>query len=58
MRRPTLEEQIQVSKVTDEELIETLAPSKGWQGLNFWFFCHAKLLWRVIHWNWLEVMKG
>jgi len=57
MKRPTLDEQIRISKMTDEECIEALVPSKGWQSIDFRIFCHCKVLWQLIHWNWFDPMK-
>ena len=53
--RPTLEDQITLSKMTDEECLEVLMPSKGWKRIDFWIFRHCNFFWRVIHWNWFEI---
>ena len=57
MERPTLEDQITVSKMTDEECIEALVPRKGRLGVDFRIFCHWEFLWHLIHWNWFDPMK-
>ena len=51
--RPTLEEQIRVSKLTDEELLRLLAPPHN---LELWMYGHCKLLWRIVSWNWYNCM--
>ncbi len=53
--RPTLEDQLRVRQMSREELIELLAPTKGWAGLDLSLYIHCVLLWRIIHWNWFEV---
>jgi len=53
MGRPTLEEQLIASKLTDEECIRLLVPH-GIRGIDFWLFNHLNFVWRVIHWNWFE----
>ena len=50
MKRPTLEDQIEVSKMTREECVEALRPHGFWQTLDFWLFCHCELLWSILHW--------
>lgn len=55
MERPTLEEQIRVSKMTDEELVQLLAPPGN---VDFWIHWHFEFLWRVIHWNWFDIWEG
>jgi len=58
MGRPTLEEQIRISKMTDKECIEALVPSKGLRLINFWIYRHCELLWRIVHWNWFDIWEG
>lgn len=58
MERPTLEEQIRVSKMTREELIECLMPSGSYQRFDFWVHNHCILVWRVINWNWFDIWEG
>ncbi len=52
--RPTLEEQIRISKMSDKELIEVLRPPR----VRFWIFRHFELLWHIIHWNWFDIWEG
>jgi hypothetical protein len=58
MDRPTLEEQIRVSKMTDEECIDALIPHTFWGRIDFWLDCHCPLLWRILHWNWFNIYTG
>ena len=58
MTRPTLEEQIRISKMTEEEWIEALLPHGFWQRLDFWMHNYLLLLWRIIHWDWFDVFEG
>jgi len=52
--RPTLADQVTISKMTDDELIDCFMPHGFWQKLDFWIFgCH--LLWNIIHWKWLDL---
>jgi len=55
MERPTLEDQISISKMTDEECVYALMPHGFWQRLDFWIFCHCEFLWNLIHWNWFNI---
>lgn len=57
-QRPTLEEQIAVSKMTEEELIQALMPHTFLERMEFWIFCHHKLLWHIICWNWFDILEG
>lgn len=51
--RPTLEEQIAVSKMTDQELRDLLTCRHDfWRRLDLFIFCHSELFWHIIHWNW------
>lgn len=52
--RPTLEEQIAVSKMTDEELVELLRPPR----VKFWLYRHCNLLWSIVYWNWFDIWEG
>ena len=53
--RPTLEEQIRVSKMTDEELIKLLMlPSK----IEFWLFRHSQFLYSLLYWSWFCIWCG
>jgi hypothetical protein len=54
--RPTLKEQIAVSKLTDQECIELLK-GKGLYRFDFWIFRKVKWLWSLIHWNWFDPTK-
>lgn len=58
MSRPTLEEQIRVSKMTDEELREFFLPHGLWQWVDFRIHWHLTFLWHVIHWNWFDIWEG
>lgn len=58
MERPTLEDQIRVSKMTREELIEVLRPHTLLGMVNFWIFRHCELLWHIINWNWFDLWEG
>lgn len=58
MGRPTLENQIRVSKMTDEECVKALMPHGFWQRANFWIFNHCRLLWCIIRWNWFDAFGG
>ena len=55
--RPTLEEQIAISKLTDEECIKLIVPHDGLRGMDFFIFCHLEWLWHIIHWNWFDPSK-
>lgn len=54
--RPTLEDQIAISKLQDEECIELLK-GKGIKRVDFWIFCHMEALWHIIHLNWFDPLK-
>lgn len=56
-QRPTLEEQIKVSKMTEEELVECLMPHGFWQTLSFWMHNHCELLWHILYWHWFDVWE-
>ncbi|KKL19405.1 hypothetical protein LCGC14_2465830, partial [marine sediment metagenome] len=49
--KPTLEEQIAVSKLSDDECIKLLCPS----GLNFWLYRKLPFVWRLVRWNWFNI---
>jgi len=51
--RLTLEDQIKVNKMTDEECVKALT-----SGVSFWIFCRSKFLWTIIYWNWFDIWKG
>lgn len=53
-----LEDQITVSKMTKEELIDCLMPHGFRQKIDFWIFCHCEFLWHVIRWKWFDVWEG
>ncbi len=53
LEKPTLEEQIRVSKMTDGECIKAL--TGGW---HFWVFRHSELLWTILFWNWFDIWEG
>jgi hypothetical protein len=55
MNRPTLEEQIRISKMTDKEAIKALAPERN---IDLWIHRHCSLLWHIIHWNWFDIWEG
>ncbi len=54
--RPTLEEQIAVSKMADAECIKALR-GVGLERADFWLYRRLRLVWRVIHWNWFDCRK-
>jgi hypothetical protein len=56
--RPTLKEQIAVSKLTDQECVDLLT-CKGQpiKQIDFWIFRKVKWLWSLIHWNWFDPTK-
>jgi len=56
--KPTLEEQIAVSKMTEEECIRALMPKGFRQKCDFWLHCHFLFLWQLIHWNWFDPLGG
>ena len=50
--RPTLEDQIRVSKMTDEKCIKLLVPARN---IEFWIFRHCELLWHILYWRWFDI---
>ena len=56
--RPTLEEQIRISKMPDEECIKALLPSTVSEHIDFWLHNELMLIWRIIHWNWFNLWTG
>lgn len=58
MERPTLEDQIRVSKMTCEECVEALMPHTFWQKLSFWIYNHCESLWHIIRWKWFDMWEG
>ena len=56
--RPLLEDQVRVSKMTTEELVEALMPQTLWQKMSFWLFRHNEFLWTVIRWKWFDIREG
>ena len=52
--KPTLGEQIAISKLSDEELVDLFLPHGCWQHINFWTFEHLPLLhqlfWKTVCW--------
>lgn len=57
MDRPTLEQQIAVSKMTDEECMEAFKPHGFQEKVDFWIFRHTYRIWQTIHWNWFDPRK-
>jgi len=55
--RPTLEDQLAVSKMTNEDCVDALMPHVFWQTLSFWMFTYCEFLWRIIHWNWFDIWE-
>ena len=55
MDRPTLEEQIRVSKMTEEELVKALLPHTPFERVSFWLHSHCPFVWRVVRWNWFNI---
>ena len=53
--RPTLKEQIEVSKMTDEEIVDLFLPHGFWEKLDFWMCFHCLIIWRLANWNWFNV---
>ncbi len=58
MKRPTLEEQIRISKMTDEECIKALLPQTPLGKIDFWLHNHCLLVWRIFKWNWFNIWTG
>lgn len=58
MNRPTLGEQIAISKMTDEECIKALLPQTSLGKIDFWLHNHCLLVWRIVHWNWFDTWEG
>jgi len=58
MERPTLEEQIRVSKMTREELIDLFRPHGFWQKVSFWMHWHCESLWHIVRWKWNDMWEG
>lgn len=58
MERPTLEEQIRVSKMTRDELVECLMPHGMQERFSFWLHDYCLFLWRVIFWKWVNIWTG
>jgi len=58
MKRPTLEDQIRVSKMTDRECVEALLPHTPFGKVDFWLHWRFSLFWSVIHWNWFDIWEG
>ena len=58
MERPTLKEQIAISKLTDEECIRLLLPHTLQARVDFWLHNHFLFLWRLYHWNWFNIWTG
>jgi len=61
--RPTLKEQLQVSRVpsqdmSSEELVGLLLPRGAKEAVKFWIFRHCKLLWCIVYWNWHDIYEG
>ena len=52
--RPTLERQIAISKMTDEECIDALIPHGFGGKLEFFIFCHFYFLWCIFRWKWYD----
>jgi len=55
--RPTLEEQIAISKLTNEECIQLLMGRNKIERFDFFIFRHAEWLWHILHWNWFDPLK-
>ena len=58
MMRPTLEDQIRLSKMSREELIDLLMPHGLHQHINFWLHNNCLLIWRIKNWNWFNIWTG
>jgi len=56
--KPTLEEQIAISKLTDEECLKLLLPHTLLGKIDYWIHNHALLLWRLYRWNWFNTWTG
>lgn len=52
--RPTLEEQIRISKMTDEELMDFFLPHGFWGRIDFFIFRHIHFLWCIYRWRWYD----
>ncbi len=42
-------------QLSDTECIQLLL---GHNPIKFWIYCHCKLLWRIIFWNWFNIWTG
>ena len=58
MNRPTLESQIRLSKMSEDELKDLFLPHGFWQKLDHQIFLHFESLWEIIHWNWFDIWEG
>ncbi len=58
MNRSTLDEQIAISKLTEEDCIRALIPHSVLGRSDFWLHNHLVLVWRFIHWNWFNIFSG
>tara|TARA_Y100000310_G_scaffold58000_1_gene53153 strand:- start:3103 stop:3474 length:372 start_codon:yes stop_codon:yes gene_type:complete len=54
----TLKEQLTIRNMSEDELKEALAPTKGWAGFNLSLFIYAPFIWRIIHWCWFNGYTG
>jgi len=57
MERKTLEEQIEISKLTDDECISLLTGNNVWRRIDFWIYRKLHCVWRIIHWNWFNLLE-
>ena len=51
--RPTLEEQLRINAMSDEECIEALCGKPlSWRRFQVNLHAHCHFLWSIINWNW------
>jgi len=50
--RPTLAEQIAISKLSTEDCIKLIQGNWYHRNIEMFFFNHLTFVWRVANWNW------
>ena len=55
--RPTLERQIEVSKLSDEQLFDAFVGGRRGK-IDLWIFSKCHFIWSLIHWNWFCIWCG
>ena len=56
--RPTLEDQLAVSKLTDEDCMRLLTGGNPLLRMDFWLHRNCRWAWHIINWNWFNVWTG